>query len=92
MESFVNVRPDAAFVFPAASAAVTTSVGEDVVAVLQLNVFELYGPPAGVETVEGVCDQPVAVPPSAAVALDAGPDSPSATAFVIFKLPAAVPR
>ena len=44
------------------------------------------------DTVDGVCDQPAVVPPSAAVALEAGPDSASETAFVSLKLPAAEPR
>src|SRR5436190_18507983 len=81
-ESFVNVRVEAALVLPATSAAVTTSVGELEVPCDQLKLFESYGPPPGVDTVEGVCDHPLVVPPSAAVADEAGPDSPSVTAFV----------
>src|SRR5919198_193275 len=87
VESSVNVSAVAAVVLPAASAPVTTSVGELVVPWLQLKEFESYGPPAGVETVDAVCVQPVVVPPSAAVADDAGPESESATAFVILKEP-----
>jgi hypothetical protein len=49
--------------------------------------FESKGPPAGVETVEGVCDQPAAVPPRAAVWLEAAPDSVSETVLRILKLP-----
>ena len=90
--SFVNVSAGAAAVFPAPSAAVTTSVGVELVPAFQLNVLESYGPPAGVETVDAVCDQPLVVPPSAAVALEAGADSASDTAFVSLKLPAAEPR
>ena len=48
----------------------------------QEKAFDTYGPPAGVDTVDAVCDQPVLVPPSDAVADDAGPDSASATVFV----------
>src|SRR6185312_16754478 len=81
-ESFVKVSVDAAVVLPAASAAVTTSVGELVVPCVQPKLLESYGPPAGVETVDGVCDQPLVVPPSAAVAEAAGADSLSVTAFV----------
>ena len=46
----------------------------------------------GADTVDGVCVQPVVVPPSAAVALLAGPEPESATALVRRRLPAAVPR
>src|SRR6185312_3244550 len=81
-ESFVNVSFDADVVLPAASAAVTTSVGELVVPCVQPKLLESKGPPAGVETVDGVCDQPPVVPPSAAVADEDGPASPSVTAFV----------
>ena len=38
---------------PATSAPVTTSVGELVVPCDQLNPLDSYGPPAGVETVDG---------------------------------------
>src|SRR5512133_1347703 len=91
-ESFVNVSVEAAAVLPAPSAAVTTSVGELLVPAFQLKVFESYGPPAGVETVDGVCDQPLVVPPRADVADEAGPDSVSPTALCSLKLPAAAPR
>ena len=87
VESFVNVSVDAAVVFPAASEPVTTSVGDDDVPCDHVNALETYGPPLGVETVDGVCDQPVAVPPSAAVALEPGPDSASLTPFVSLRLP-----
>ena len=86
-ESSVSVRVAAAVVLPAASAPVTISVGEVLVFCAHVNVFESYGPPAGLLTVEGVCVQPVAVPPRAAVALDAGPDSESLTAFLILNEP-----
>ena len=69
-------------VLPATSAPVTSSVGELVVPALQPKPFESNGPPAGVDTVDGVCDQPAGEPPSAAVAEDWAPDSPSLTAFV----------
>jgi hypothetical protein len=58
----------------------------------QLKVFESYGPPAGVETVDGVCVQPDVVPPSAAVEEEAGPEIASLTAFVSLNEPAATPR
>src|SRR5207245_3752144 len=94
VESSVNVSVAAAVLFPAASAPVTTSVGDELVPLLQLKALESYGPPTGVETVEGVCDQPPAEPPSAAVELEPGPDSESVTAFVSLKLPplGAAPR
>src|SRR5262249_59786944 len=92
VESFVNVSVDAAALLPAPSVPVTTSVGEELVPGFQLNALESYGPPAGEETVDGVCDQPLIVPPRAAVALDAGPDSASVTALVSLKLPVAEPR
>ena len=88
----MNVSVAEAVVLPAVSAPVTTSVGELVVPALQLKVFESYGPPLGVDTVDGVCDQPLVVPPSAAVADEPGPDSPSLTAFVSVKEPATEPR
>ena len=65
----------------------TTSVGALDVPCDQLNAFDSYGPAAGVEAVDGVCDQPLVVPPSAAVADDAGPDSASVTAFVSLNEP-----
>ena len=65
----------------------TTSVGALDAPCDQLNAFESYGPPAGVETVDGVCDQPPVVAPRAAVAEEAGPDSPSVTPFVSLKEP-----
>src|SRR5436190_601725 len=77
---------------PAASAAVTPSVGEDVAPADHANALLSYGPPLGADTVDGVCVQPVAVPPSADVELEAAPDSPSVTTFVSVKLPAAAPR
>jgi hypothetical protein len=58
----------------------------------QLKVLESYGPLDGVETVDGVCDQPPVVPPSAAEADEAGPDSASVTVFVSLNEPAAEPR
>ena len=87
LESSVNVSVAAGVVPPATSAPVTTSVGELVVPCDQLNPLDSYGPPAGVETVDGLCDHPAVVPPSAAVAEDAGPDSASETAFVSLKEP-----
>ncbi len=87
VESFVKVSAPAACVFPATSAPVRFSVGELVVPCAQLNVLESNGPPAGVDTVEGVCVQPALPPASAAVWEEAGPDSPSETEFVIRKLP-----
>ena len=74
-------------VLPAASAPVTSSVGEEVVPCAQVKVFESYGPPGGVDTVEPVCVHPVEVPPSAAVALEVGPDAVSLTAFLILNEP-----
>jgi hypothetical protein len=86
--SFVSVRVGAAALFPAASAPVTTSVGELAVPALQLNRFETYGPPAGVDFTSGVvCVQPVAVPPSAAKVLEAGPEVASVSVFWIEKEP-----
>jgi hypothetical protein len=92
VESFVNVSDAHGVVFPAPSAPVTTSVGELVVPALQSKELDSYGPPDGVDTVDGVCDHPEVVPPSAAVAEDAGLDSESLTAFVSLKEPAAAPR
>ena len=54
--------------------------------------MDTYGPPAGVETVDGVWVQPVVVPPRAAVVLDAGPEPASITALVTRREPAAEPR
>ena len=51
-----------ASLLPASSAEVTVSVGWLAVPSDQVNVFESNGPPAGVESVPGVCVQPVAVP------------------------------
>ena len=70
----------------------TTSVGSLLVPAAQLNRFETYGPPAGVETVDGVWVQPVEVPPRAAVVLEAGPEPRSTTALLSRNEPAAVPR
>ncbi len=58
----------------------------------QLKRLETNGPPAGVETVDGVWVQPVEVPPRAAVALEAGPEPRSTTALLSRSEPAAVPR
>ena len=77
---------------PATSRPVTDSVGLLVVPAVQPNGLDTYGPPAGVDTVDGVCVQPDVLPPSAAVVLLAGPDPASATALVSRRLPAAVPR
>ena len=74
--SFVNVSV-VGRVLPAVSAAVTVSVGWLDDPSVQVNVFESNGPPAGVESVLGVCVQPVDVPPSAAVVLDAGAAPPT---------------
>src|SRR4051794_30382131 len=79
-------------VLPATSRPVTLPVGELVVPAVQENTFDTYGPPAGVDTVGGVCDQPVVVPPSAAVVLDAGPEPLSTSALVSVTEPAAAPR
>src|SRR5919201_3681998 len=79
--SFVKVSV-VCVVLPAASAPVTVSVGEVEVPCDQENAFDTYGPPAGDETVDGVCDQPVLRPTRDAVAEEAGPDTPSETAFV----------
>ena len=94
LESSVSVKAADGVAFPAWSVAVTTSVGELVVPAFHENVFESNGPPAGVETVEGVCDQPPLEPPSAAVADEAGPASPSLTVFVSLNEPppATAPR
>src|SRR5207237_1592166 len=74
-------------VLPAASAPVTTSVGELDAPCVQPKVFESKGPPAGVDTVDGVCDQPLVVPPRAAVAEEATPESESPTALVSLNEP-----
>ena len=92
MESFVNVNVADDVGLPAWSAAVRTSVGVLVLPAFQLKVLESYGPLEGVETVDGVCDQPPVVPPSAAEADEAGPDSPSVTPFVSLNEPATEPR
>ena len=70
----------------------TVSEGELLVPALQLNAFDAYGPPAGLLTSDGVCDQPPELPPSEVVALDPGPESASVTAFLIVNEPAAAPR
>ena len=87
VESSVYVSVADGVVFPAWSAAVTTSVGGLVVPAFQLKVFESNGPPDGVETVDGVCDQPLLEPPNAAVAEEAGPASPSVTPLVSLNEP-----
>ena len=92
VESFVNVRVLEPVVLPAVSAPVTTSVGELVVPAFQAKLFDSNGPPPGDETVDDVCDQPLVVPPSAAVVEEAGPDSASLTVFVSLNEPAAAPR
>ena len=79
-------------VLPATSLPVTDSAGELVVPAAQPKGLETYGPPAGVETVDGACVHPAVVPVSAAVLLLAGPEPASATALVSRRLPAAVPR
>jgi hypothetical protein len=87
VESFVNVSV-VGVVLPAPSAEVTVSVGWLAVPSDQANVFESYGPPTGVESVPGVCVQPVAVPARAAVVLDAMAEPPvSEAVFRIAKLP-----
>jgi hypothetical protein len=91
-ESFVNESVAEVVGVPAWSAAVRTSVGVLELPVFQLKAFESYGPPEGVETVDGVCDQPPVVPPRALEAEEAGPDSASVTAFVSLKEPATEPR
>ena len=91
VESLTKVRL-VAVVLPATSRPVTTSPGPLVVPRSSENAFETYGPPAGVETVDGVWVQPVVVPVSAAVWLDAGPDPASVTALVSVNDPAADPR
>ncbi len=91
VESSVKVRLVTA-VLPATSRPVTASPGPVVVPAVQSNALETKGPPAGVETEDGVWDQPVDVPVRAAVLLLAGPEPASATALVSRRLPAAVPR
>src|SRR5262249_1151836 len=76
----------------ATSRPVTVSEGELLAPALQLNVFDTNGPPAGVLTSEEMCDQPPEPPANAVVALGAGPESASATAFLIVNDPAAAPR
>ena len=90
-ESSTNVRM-AVLVFPARSAACTTSVGELVVPAVHEKAPDRNGPPSGVDTVWPTCDQPVAGPVSAGKLEEAGPDSPSATAFENCRLPATTPR
>jgi hypothetical protein len=91
VESSTNVSVVVA-VLPVRSRPVTTSVGALVVAAAQLNGAEAYGPPEGVDTVDGMWVQPVDVPPRAAVVLDAGPLPASLTALVRVNDPAAAPR
>src|SRR5437879_4689892 len=86
-ESFTSVSVGAVVALPAASAPVTPSVGDEVVPSAHVKTFESYGPPPGVLTVLGACDQPLVVPPSAVVVLDAGPEPASETALRISKLP-----
>src|SRR4051812_10614920 len=91
VESLVKVRLVTALL-PATSSPVTASAGLLLVPAVQLNGADTYGPPAGVETVDGGCAPPVGVPVRAAVLLLAGPDPASATALVSRRLPAATPR
>src|SRR5680860_184089 len=91
VESLANVKVVGVALF-ATSRPVTASVGPLVVPPAQLNTLETYGPSEGVDTVEGVWVQPVVVPPRAAVALDAGPEPASVTAFVRVNEPTATPR
>jgi hypothetical protein len=88
-ESSEKVSVESARAFVARSSASTASVGELVVFWTQVKVFESYGPPAGVATVEAVCVQPVLVPPSAYVRLPPAPEPPtlSVTVFRSLKLP-----
>ena len=90
--SLRSVSVAVAELFPAASVALRSTVGELVVPALQEKRFESYGPPAGVEIVPAVCVQPVDVPPSALVVEEAGPEPPSATVFRTRSCPAAAPR
>jgi hypothetical protein len=78
-------------VLPALSFAVTASVGELLVPLPQLNAFETYGPPLGVETVVAAKLHPVAVPASAPKVLEAGADVASVTAFCTSNEPALEP-
>src|SRR5882762_3344210 len=91
-ESFVNVSTVAFDVFPAASVPVTDSVGLAVSPLGQAKLLVVvYGPPTGAFTVCGVCVQPPTVPPRTGKTADAGPDPPSLTVFLSWKLPAAAP-
>ena len=83
----MKVRVAAGVELLAPSRPVTTSVGAVVVPCDQAKSFESNGPPIGVATVDGVCVQPVLLPPSAAVWLYVAPDSGSETALRILKLP-----
>ena len=58
--SFANVRVVCAL-FEAPSVPVTISVGEPPVPCAHEKLLDTNGPPAGVDTVEGVCDQPLIV-------------------------------
>jgi hypothetical protein len=71
---------------------VTLSPGELDVPASQLKAFEVYGPPAGVETSEEVCVQPLVSPESGEVALEAGPERASETAFESVNEPTSLPR
>src|SRR5205809_3558900 len=51
------------FFYVAATTEIYTLSLHDALPIFQLNAFESYGPPAGVDTVDCVCDQPVVVPP-----------------------------
>jgi hypothetical protein len=73
------------------SRAVTVSLGALLVPPVHENAFETKGPPAGLDTVEPVNDQPVVVPPSTANVLEAGPDPESETAFWSLNEPAIEP-
>ncbi len=91
-ESLTNDSPVVA-VLPAVSLPVTLSVGELDAPAVQLKAFDTYGPPAGVVTLDGVCEKPVDVPPKVAVALEATPDPPvSVSVLLRLTEPAADPR
>ena len=79
-------------VFSTTSLPVTSSSGALEVPASQLNGAETNGPPAGVDTVDGVCDQPLDEPVRSAVVLEAGPEPESLTALVSVNEPAAMPR
>jgi hypothetical protein len=89
-ESSVKVR-DAVAVLSATSRPVTVSPGELELPAAHENGADTYGPPAGAETTDGACDHPLVEPVSAAVALEAGPESASLTPFVSVNEPAATP-